>query len=294
MVKNNTFIEFSPVKLNLYLEVLSKRQDGYHNIESFMTFCSFGDILTVKKSDSFKFKTTGMFANDLILEDNIIIKTIKSLEEIYKKNFKVNIILEKRLPISSGMAGGSSNAAAIVRIIHKIYNLDEKNNLIPFLTSIGADVPFCYYGKSAIVTGIGENLNFKKHNLENFFVLLINPLQQLSTKNIFEKIDLQKKSTLSNNFASLKINIESLKNKSNHLEKIAKKELPVISNILEFLKLQTQSLFVRMTGSGATCFSIYQNSEDLKNAEILAKSTFPKYWIKSTKLVNSINDINLV
>ena len=94
------------------------------------------------------------------------------------------------------MGGGSSNAATVVRCIHKLFNIKENNNLDNFfLISIGADVPFCFYGKSAIVTGLGDKLNFIEHDFEKFFVLLINPLKEVSTKQIFEKLNLKHKTS---------------------------------------------------------------------------------------------------
>lgn len=286
--------QISPAKINLYLEVIGKRKDNFHNIESFMTFVKYGDLITISKSDSLKLKITGDFARELSEFDNIIVKTVKGLEKLYNRSFDVSIELCKKLPVSSGMGGGSSNAATVVRCIHKLFNIKEKNNLDDFLISIGADVPFCFYGKSAIVSGLGNKLNFIEHDFEKFFVLLINPLKEVSTKRIFEKLNLKYESQIKPSININKITLDFIKKKSNYLENFAIEELKIIKSILDFTKNQTNNLMVRMTGSGATCFAVYRNMKDLRLAENLIKSKFKKCWIQDTNFINSINDINLV
>ena len=292
MRKLNKFI--SPAKLNLYLEVTSKRKDGFHNLESLMTFCELGDVIKIEKSNSFQLKIKGPFGKFLDLNENIILKAINGLEKLYERKFQVCVTLEKNLPISSGMGGGSSNAATVIRAIHEIFRIKESKNIDDFLISIGADVPFCYYGKSAIIKGIGEKIDFVNHELCNYYVLLINPLKEVSTKKIFEKLKILKKNKVKKEIKFNKLNLEFLKEKENHLEAVAIRELLQIKTILEFLKSKTDSLYSRMTGSGATCFSFYKNKESLKIAENMLRLKFPSFWVMKTKLVNSINDINLV
>lgn len=155
-------------------------------------------------------------------------------------------------------------------------------------------MPFCFHGRSAIVTGLGNELSYIKHDFEKLCVLLINPLKEVSTKSIFEKLNLQHKSSVEVNTDIKKISLDFIKKKSNHLENFAIEELEIIKSILDFTKNQTNNLLVRMTGSGATCFAIYRNLEDLIVAKKLIKSKFNKCWLQDTKFINSINDINLV
>ena len=190
---NSLYKEISPAKLNLFLEVLNRRQDGFHNLESFMTFCQAGDLICVNKSNEFKLTINGQFANFLNNADNIINKAVSSMEHLYKRKFNVNIILEKNLPISSGMGGGSSNAATVIRAIHNIFKLEENENLLSSLLSLGADVPFCYYGKSAVIQGVGERLKFINHELEDHHILLVNPMKEVSTNLIFNKLNFKTK-----------------------------------------------------------------------------------------------------
>ena len=181
------FKEFvSPIKLNLFLEVINKSKDGYHNLESLMTFCKFGDQIKIKKSTKFKFSIDGPFSKNLSTKSNIILNTIVLLEKYLNLKFNVEIILTKNLPISSGMGGGSSNAATIIHCLKNLYNFKIRKKELDFLLfTLGADVPFCYYRKSAIVRGKGEKISFIKKKLFELPVVLINPLIEISTKQIF-------------------------------------------------------------------------------------------------------------
>ena len=155
-----TITKLSPAKINLFLEVKNKRNDGYHDIQSLMTFCDFGDKLCVSKSKDFRIKLDGPFSGSLINKENLIQKTVKKLENLFERKFNVEVVLKKNLPIASGMAGGSSNAATFITCVKEIFRLEEVDGFNELLLSLGADVPFCYNGKTALVTGIGENIKF--------------------------------------------------------------------------------------------------------------------------------------
>ena len=179
--------KLSPAKINLFLEVKNKREDGYHNIDILMTFCNYGDFLKIKKSDKFCLKLNGPFGVDLEKKNNLIEKAKYKLEHLYKKKFDVEVILTKNLPIASGMAGGSSNAATFIKCIKEIYDLKDVLGFDDLLLSLGSDVPFCYHGKTALVRGIGEKLNFINIK-ENYYLLLINPKIEISTQKIFNEL----------------------------------------------------------------------------------------------------------
>ena len=134
----------SPAKINLYLEVLEKTSSGYHNIESLMTFCDFGDIISIKKAQSFKLTIDGPFSKNLSLKDNIVIKSVSYIEKLLKKSINVHINLTKNLPISSGMGGGSSNAATVLLCLIEMFDINCKEDFHKSLFSLGADIPFCF------------------------------------------------------------------------------------------------------------------------------------------------------
>ena len=116
----------SPAKLNLFLEVVSKCNNGYHNLISLMTFCKFGDLINIRKSNEFIFSIDGPFSKDLSKKNNIILDAVSILENFFNLKFNIEIILTKNLPIASGMGGGSSNAATIVYCLINLYNLKIK------------------------------------------------------------------------------------------------------------------------------------------------------------------------
>ncbi len=282
--------KFSPAKINLYLEVKNKRNDGFHNIESLMTFCDYGDLISVRRSNSFKFKINGPFSETLINRENLIERTVKELEILYKRKFLVSIHLKKNLPISSGMGGGSSNSATIIRCIKEIFSLTEPRFFKKFLLSLGADVPFCYYGKTAIVTGIGENVTFVD-DIKEFYILLINPKIEISTKEIFNSLKVGSKRVSKLQDYSKFNDLKFIIGKKNDLESYVKNFNKKIAVILNHLKSYKGCLLSRMTGSGATCFALFETINDLENAKIKAKQEFKNYWIKTSKLINSIQHI---
>ena len=189
-----TFEEYlSPIKLNLFLEVVNKTSDGYHQLESLMIFCKFGDFIKIKKSNKFLFSVEGPFSENLSTRQNIIIDTVSLLENFFGMKFNIEIVLKKNLPISSGMGGGSSNAATVFHCLKNLYNLKiKKKDLDELLFSLGADVPFCYYRKSAMVKGKGEKIFFLNKKIRELPVVLVNPLIEISTKQIFENLNLNK------------------------------------------------------------------------------------------------------
>ena len=179
---------FSPAKINLFLEIKNKDRDGLHNLESLMSFCDFGDLIYVSKSKDLSLEINGPFSRSLIRKDNIILRTIYMLEKYLNTKIKVNIRLNKNLPIASGMGGGSSNAATIIHCIKQLFKINFDKNFNDFLFNLGADVPFCFYRRVAMVEGKGEKITFYPRKIPEYFVLLVNPNIQISTKRIFQKL----------------------------------------------------------------------------------------------------------
>ena len=281
--------KLSPAKINLYLSVKEKRKDGYHNIESLMTFCDYGDILTIKKSRKFSFSVNGPFADYLEDKTNLIELALKKLEDFYRRDFKIDILLTKKLPISSGMGGGSSNAATFIKCAEKLFELKPLKGFHSLLISLGADVPFCYYGKTALVEGIGEKINFTE-DLKEYYVLLINPKIEISTKDSFNSFHLNKNNK---NYPKVykKTDINFLINSSNDLEAYAVQNNKIIGDIISHLETSRGSIIARMTGSGSTCFALFDNKKDMENARDSAIDIFKSSWIVGSRLVNSVEDI---
>ena len=281
-MKSNIIKQFSPAKLNLYLSVIGRRKDGYHNLESMMTFCDYGDQIKIKKAKSFSLKIDGDFGNTSLIKNNIILKTVNEIEKRINQKIILDIKLTKNLPISSGMGGGSSNAANLLKCIINLYDIKFKEKeLNDLLLSLGADVPFCYYSRTGVVSGIGEIIRFTK-KIPEYYVLLVNPLVEISTKLIFNSINIEKNKKEEINEDNL---ISFLRSKKNDLEVSAIIQCNQIKSILKTLK-NTNSLLTRMTGSGATCFSLFKDKKDLNEADKIVDNLYPKFWKKKTKILN--------
>ena len=281
---------FSPAKINLFLEIKNKDRDGLHNLESLMSFCDFGDLIYVSKSKDLSLEINGPFSRSLIRKDNIILRTIYMLEKYLNTKIKVNIRLNKNLPIASGMGGGSSNAATIIHCIKQLFKINFDKNFNDFLFNLGADVPFCFYRRVAMVEGKGEKITFYPRKIPEYFVLLVNPNIQISTKRIFQKlkINFRKKKKPENRFVLEEDFLGYLLKKNNDLEVPAIDQCDEIKFIINELNNNTESLLSRMTGSGATCFALYDKRVKLLEAEKRIKEIKENYWVKTTKLVNII------
>lgn len=242
-------------KINLYLNILEKRKDNYHNISSVMQSIDLSDdLIFFKKSSGIK-----IVCNDLNLpvdERNLM---YKSAELLITKFFKLDslgvlIILKKRIPIASGLGGGSADAAATLIGINKLLNLDlSDSELIKIGSSIGSDVPFCLIGGTAIVEGKGEKI-LPLESLEDIWIVLMKPSYNLLTKDIYKKYDKIGSPCLNNidKFMKSFSEKELLKKFSmieNCLEKIVEKDHETIS-ILKKKAMESGALAAVMTGSG--------------------------------------------
>ena len=283
----------SPAKLNISLNVDGLLDNGYHSISSYVFFLDLFDKLYIEKSSFNSVIVSGLFKDDLINNggDTIINKSIFFCRNHYKINQNLTIKLEKNIPISAGLGGGSANSACVIR-----YFLSESksrniitNKTVEFSASLGSDVPACLYSKPLLMEGRGEKITLIEFNDKlNIGVVLINPKIQLSTKKVFKNLVINKsrgkRSIISvNNFSDI-YKISSL---GNDLEKTAIKIVPEISNILNVFKKYDTCFSYGMSGSGATCYGIFysrKKANDFKRDIIKANET-KNYWIWSGGLL---------
>jgi|GEM_PF-265354 4-diphosphocytidyl-2-C-methyl-D-erythritol kinase len=300
-------------KINLFLEIIGKNNQNYHLLDSLMTFIDIYDVIEVEriaqpksgKKDQHLLKQKLTPAGEVILEvagsldlkllgnkeDNILIKTINLLAKKYDFTPNIKIKLEKNIPISAGLGGGSTNAATLIEILIKLYDLKiSKEDLQEIALEIGSDVPFCLHKKMALISGIGEKVEdiFLDHH--DLYLLIINPNKPLNTGKIFQNYQITKQK-LKNNGAMQNQNhdlISLIRNKKNHLEVVAIKFCPEIKKILENLRLQRNIISAKLSGSGATCFGVFDKKSDLDLAFNNLKTIFPTFYIKKTKLLYSV------
>ncbi len=275
-----------PAKINLFLKVTDKRSDGFHDLESLLAFLDLADELEVKKSDKFKIKFSGEFAKFVDVENNIFTKILNFFATEFSISKNLEIKIKKNIPIGAGLGGGSSDAAAFMKILNEIFTLNlSKNELQKISLKFGSDIAFFFENQASIIKGRGEIIK----NFPLFFeihALLINPKITLLTKEVFKKFG--------NNFSTKTITeellkkdvFELIKNFPNDIEKPAIEILPIISKILKELK-DSSADFVKMSGRGASCFAIFQDKKNLIKAEKNLTKKFPNFFIKKVKILSS-------
>lgn len=277
-------IKKSPAKINLYLEIVGRATNGYHLLDSLMVPIDIFDVITLEKSDQLQLEIKGENAAVLQVnwQKNIIIKAINLLAEKFYLTPNIKITLEKNIPIAAGLGGGSSNAATILLMLNEFYDLHlSKAELLDLGLKLGADVPFFINGNVAFVSGIGEVLKLAKFNCDNLFLLIVNPKKPLSTQEVFLNFAADFRSQNS----QIKNNqiISTIKNRCNDLQISAIRIIPEIAIILQKISQQKNCLVSRMSGSGASCFGVFENAEDLELAYINMQKTFPNFYIRRAK-----------
>ena len=280
----------SPAKLNISLKVNNLLENGYHSISSYVFFLDLFDKLYIEKSSFNSVIISGLFKDELIKNggDTIINKSISFCKNHYKINQNLIIRLEKNIPVSAGLGGGSANCASVIR-----YFLSETksgniitNETIQFSASLGSDVPACLYSKPLLMEGRGEKITLIEFNDKlDIGVVLINPKIQLSTKKVFNNFNLKKPIRRKKTILNVKTisDLCSILKFGNDLVESAIEIVPEILNILNLFKENNTCLSYGMSGSGATCYGIFRSK---KEASDFKKSIFKtkeakNYWIWS-------------
>lgn len=279
-------LKFSALaKVNLYLEVTGKRADGYHLLDSLFAFVEgVADEITVENNDELCLKINGRFAQGLMAEqNNLVLRAAKLLQEKYNINKGAKIVLEKNLPIASGIGGGSADAAVTLKALNALWGIGlSEGELAKIGLGLGADVPACVYSRALIAKGIGEEITLFKQNLNKLFIVLVNPLKAVSTKEIFSQLVIEQNRKIPDFNGDL---LATIKARSNDLEKPAKNICPEITQILTAFNSINTCLLARMSGSGATCFGLFDTLEQAKSGTELMQKKFTNWWVDFGNLV---------
>lgn len=279
----------SRAKINLSIDVLGKTENGYHLVEMIMQTIDLYDVIRIKE-----LSTNGVVIKsnscDIPLDnDNIVYKAIELLKQRFNINKGIEVFIEKNIPVAAGMAGGSSNAAAVLVGLNQLWGLDlTEKQLQEIGLNLGADVPFCISGKPALAQNIGEKLNNIKGLPKNINILICKPDLFVSTKDVYEGLDLENLNGRPNNKFLIecleKEDIKSLaKNMSNVLEGVTSKMHNEIGEI-EKVITANNALGTMMSGSGPTVFGLFDKKEDaLKCKEILSQQYAQVYVVNSNE-----------
>jgi 4-diphosphocytidyl-2-C-methyl-D-erythritol kinase len=256
--------EIAPAKLNLALHVRGKLPDGRHAIETIFAFCTDGDRLSALEADDVTLTASGTFARELpVKQDNLVIRAAKALQRSSRRTAGAAITLDKRLPVASGVGGGSADGAAALRLLTSLWSIDP-DHAERVAPELGSDVPACLLSLPCRAEGAGDELvPISLPEISGKPVLLINPRMQLSTGDVFAGWDGVDHGPL-----------DDWRIGRNDLQGAAIALVPQIETLLAWLTAQRGAEFVRMSGSGATCFAIFED----ENSRDRAADAVPREW----------------
>ncbi|MBO6729864.1 MAG: 4-(cytidine 5'-diphospho)-2-C-methyl-D-erythritol kinase [Maricaulis sp.] len=259
--------EFASAKINLSLRVGRAREDGYHPLDSLVTFADWGDTITVRDEIALMMSMSGEASEDLIEEENnLVLRAARALQDHAGIDKGAMIHLHKEIPVAAGLGGGSADAAATLRALNQLWELDlELDELARIGLSIGADVPACVYSRPLRMRGIGEWIELID-NFPAFNAVLINPGVRVSTGKVFEAFDETQPAELKEAKGRGPNVLDWLSREPNSLERPAMRVQPKIKKALQWLDRQDGVDLVRMSGSGASCFAIFEDDADAEKA----------------------------
>ncbi len=275
-----------PAKINLFLNIINKRPDGFHELQSLITKIDLFDELAVEKSTKFSLEINGEFAEFIEIHNNLFTKIL----DYFVKNFNINpnlkITLQKNIPVGAGLGGGSSNGAYFIKILNEIFALKlSKIEMQKISLNFGSDIAFFFENEVCLMGGRGEfltEISHFKNEFKKLKILLINPKIHLSTKEIFQDFA-QKNQQFSPKFAERifldKSLQEILQNFNNDLEEPAISKAPAIAEILQNLR-KFSPICAKMSGSGSSCFAIFDSEKNLQKTYDFFITNFPNFFIK--------------
>jgi len=284
--------ELAPAKINLTLSVIRRRADGYHDIESLVVFAAVGDTLMFTRGRKLSLAVRGpTAAASGQITDNLVLKAVRQLSERIEGLKLGRFVLSKRLPVAAGVGGGSADAAAALRLLARANRIAlDDPRLMAAARATGADVPVCLDPRPRLMRGIGDVLS-EPLELPRLPAVLVNPGVAVPTKDVFAalRIDPIKRTGASAPFpqggaGNLAAVFRPLSGDRNDLEAPAIALQPVIADVLDDLRASAACRLARMSGSGATCFGLFDSSRAATAAARNLRTKHPTWWVRATTL----------
>ena len=278
----------APAKVNLYLHVTGRRADGYHELDSLIAFAGVGDTVTVGPADDLSLAVDGPFAGRLPpAPDNLVLRAARRLARAAGVEAAAAITLTKRLPVASGLGGGSADAAATLRALARLWDLPADDGPLKDLAlGLGADVPACLGGACAFVGGIGERLR-PAPPLPPAWLVLANPGVPLATAAVFagRAGAFSRPAPFDDVPADATGLAALLAARRNDLTEAATARAPAVGEALAALEAEAGSLLARMSGSGATCFALFAGAGEAQGAAKRIATAHPGWWVAAAPLL---------
>jgi 4-diphosphocytidyl-2-C-methyl-D-erythritol kinase len=295
-------VEDAPAKVNLTLRVLGRRADGYHEIESLVAFASIGDAVAFAPGARLALTVRGPTAAAAGEPgDNLVLKAVRALAQQVAGLKLGRFVLSKRLPVAAGLGGGSADAAAALRLIARHNRLaPDDPRLMAAARATGADVPVCLDPRPRLMRGVGEVLS-SPLRLARLPALLINPGVSVPTREVFAALNappLAKDTpsaaapvlpcalALEGHEQARDALLEFLSRAANDLEAAAVALHPIIADALEALRALPGCRLARMSGSGASCYALFDSARAATPAARALRAAYPKWWIRETVIRN--------
>jgi 4-diphosphocytidyl-2-C-methyl-D-erythritol kinase len=276
--------EQAPAKINLDLRVTGRRADGYHEIDSIVAFTACADRLTFAPDHELSLELKGPFAAALAGEpDNLVLRAARRLADHAGRPAHMRIVLDKRIPVAAGLGGGSADAAATLRGLCRLWQLGlTVADLLPLALELGADVPVCLRARPARMRGIGERV--EPVVLPALDLVLANPNRAVSTAQVFAGLGAivptcTPDQPMPGERAGL---LAWLHARGNDLEGPARRLLPAIREVIQALEAQPGCRLARMSGSGATCFGVFDDAPAAARAAQTIRRARSGWWVIST------------
>jgi len=281
----------APAKINLHLHITGRRPDGYHLLDSLMVFAAVFDTVIIEPAESLSLIVEGPRAEalaGLAPDDNLMLRAARTLADIAGIESGARLTLVKRLPVAGGIGGGSSDAAAVLRGLYRLWGLSlDDGAMLDLALTLGADVPVCLYGRAANVSGIGEVLE-PAPALPDVPLLLVNPGVPVPTREVFglRTGPFSPPAPMRDSPINALALANDLAGRRNDLETPARTVADEVSDALELLTDQAGALLTRMSGSGGTCFALFGTQAEAETARQIISEARPGWWVERTRLVS--------
>ena len=283
------FTSFAPAKVNLYLHVGAPRADSLHPLDSLVAFAAdVGDVVAAAPGDALSLDIAGPFAPALTIEaDNLVLRAARALADGAGIKPRAAVRLEKNLPVASGIGGGSSDAAAALRVLNRLWEIRaSEDDLEKLAAPLGADVPACVRARSVRMRGVGADLT--PVAMPSLAAVLVNPLVAAPTGQVYRAFDhdaggadLADTGAPPGEASDALIWLGRLRN---DLAAAAQRVAPVVGDVLATLSQAAPGALVRMSGSGATCFALIDNSAAAASLARTIAARRPDWWVRVARL----------